>query len=215
MKNFLLPLLSLALVAGCHSRFKRVAPTVGVVRVEANTLGGPDVDLGRAYVSGGGGLGDVLSSAYNITQMVREGNIAAHIAEKVRPDQVNAAFVHGFRESLGDGPPFGSTTEPGALLEFQLVDWGMELYGWGRPGVYNYEVVVRGYDANGKKMYRTSYQCYTDAGTTGWIEKSPFAGSSSPDSIKNIPAEQIQAIFDATAYDCGRQFVSILRKHAG
>lgn len=210
----LLPLLCLALATGCHARFKKNAPTVGAVRVEAITMSGPDVDLGRAYVSGGG-LAGAVAAAYNVTQMVREGNIAGHIAQKVRPDQVNAAFVQGFREGMGEGPPFGTTEERGALLQFELVDWGMELYGWGSPGVYNYEVIVRGFRADGKKMYRTSYQCYTDAGVTGWIEKSPFAGTKSEDAIKNLPAERIQEIFDATAYECGRQFVTVVRRHAG
>lgn len=209
-----IPLLCVALLAGCHARFKKNAPNIGTARVEAITMSGPNVNLGRAPVSGTGLVGAV-STAYNVTQMVREGNIAAHIAEKVRPDQVNAAFVAGFREGLGDGPPFATSEDARPLIQFELVDWGMELWGWGNPGVYNYEVIVRGFSAEGKKIYRTSYQCYADAGTTGWVEKSPFVGADNENSVKSIPAEEIQAVFDAAAYECGRQFVTVVRDHAG
>lgn len=201
-------MLSATLASGCHARFKKHVPSIDTVEVRAVTLSGPDVDLGR--VTGAG----VLSAAYNITQMVREGNIAAHIGDKVSPDQVNQAFVQGFREELGDGPPFSSSNQADARLQFELVDWGMQMTWLGSPGVYNYNVVVRGYGADGRAIYRTSYQCYTDAGASGWVEMSPFVGADNPDKIKNVPAEKIQAIFDATAYDCGRQFVWVLRRHA-
>jgi hypothetical protein len=207
-------LMVLALVGGCHSRFKKHAPTVGAVRVEAITMRGPNVNLGRSPVSGGGLIG-AAAAAYDITQMVREGNIASHIAGKVDSAQVNAAFVQGFREGLGDGPPFGTTEGEGGLLQFELVDWGLEMYGFASPGVYNYEVIVRGFRPDGKKMYRTSFQCFADAGTAGWAERNPFIGQNDPNAIKNIPAEQIQGIFDATAYDCGKQFVAVVRRHAG
>lgn len=205
----LLPLLAIPLLVGCHGRFKKHAPDLGSVRGEVITVSGPSVLLPRSAGT------DVVSVVFDVTQTVREGNIAAHIADKVDPEQVNAAFLAGFQQQLGDGPPFAYDASAGNVLQFELVDWGMEMWGFGNPGVYTYTIAVHGYRADGKKIYRSSFSCATDAGTSGWVEMSPFVGADNPNKIKNLPAEQIQAIFDATAEDCGRQMVRMVRQHAG
>ena len=96
----LLPLLILPLVFGCHGRFKKNASTLGAARAEVITVRGPSV---ATPSSGGTGI---VAAAFDITQAVRAGNIAAHISSKVDPEQVNDAFVRGFADQLGDGPPF-------------------------------------------------------------------------------------------------------------
>ncbi len=204
-----LSLLMIPLIVGCHARFKKHAPTLGAVRAEVITVNGPNVTLPSA------GGDDVLSVAFDVAQTIRANNIASHIAKKVDPEQVNAAFIRGFSEQLGMGPPFAYDPGAGHVLQFELVDWGLTLWNFFSPGVYDYELVVRGFRSDGKQIYRARVRCTTDASGTGWAEMSPFAGNKNPNKIKNIPAEEIQAIFDATAEDCGRQAVRKIRSHAG
>jgi hypothetical protein len=202
------------LSTGCHGRFKKHVVSVDEVSVRAITLSGPTVEFGQINTTDQGMFG-AAATAFNVVQAVRGGNVAAYIAQKVDSTQVNENFVAGFREQLAGGPPFTSVDDGqgAALIQFELVRWGMEVP-LGSPGVFNYEVVVRGYLASGKKFYRTSYQCYADAGLSGWVESTPFAGKNE-NQIKNLPAEEIQAIFDSSAYYCGKQFVSVVQRHAG
>lgn len=208
MRNTLVLLLGAALMAGCHGRFKRAAPNLGAVSVDMVAARGPSVALPMV------GGDSPVSAAVNITQMVRQGNIAAHIAEKVDPEQVNQAFADGFAQALDDGPPFAFAPDAKNVLQFELVDWGMEIYGPFSPGVFNYDLRVRGYRGDGKLFYKTRVRCATDAGTQGWSEMTPF-GDNNPNRIKNLPAEDVQRIFDATAADCARQALLIVRQHAG
>lgn len=202
-------LICIALTAGCHARFKKAAPAIDNVRIEVVNLGGPSVILPTS------GSDSAIGAVLDITQAVRAGNIAGHIRDKVDPQQVNQAFADGFADRIGSGPPFGYAPDAGDVLQYELTNWGMRTVSFTAPGVYFYELRVRGYRANGKKFYRSGVHCATDAGTTGWLEMSPFGPDSNPQKIKNLPAERIQAIFDATAKDCASQAISRLRKHAG
>ena len=118
----LLPLLILPLVFGCHGRFKKNASTLGAARAEVITVRGPSV---ATPSSGGTGI---VAAAFDITQAVRAGNIAAHISSKVDPEQVNDAFVRGFADQLGDGPPFDGQD---AHARRDALD-GLEVVGGGR-----------------------------------------------------------------------------------
>lgn len=207
-----MPRLSLALLllaVGCHARFKKHASELDAMRVEVITLSGPDVDLGRT-----GGVG-VLAMAYDVSQSIREGSIELAIAQKVDTESVNAAFLRGFTSALGDGPPVAFDPASGHVLQFELVDWGLETFGWGSPGVFNYDLVVHGFRDDNKKIYRARFNCRTTAGAAGWAERSPFIGADHPDKIRNLPDADVQAIFDATASSCGQQVVQKMRYHAG
>ena len=202
-------LLSLLLVAGCHARFKKAAPGIGNVRIEVVNLGGPSVSLPSS------GSDSVVGAVLDVTQAVRAGNIARHIQDKVDPNQVNQAFADGFADGIGSGPPFGYAADAPDLLQYELTGWGMGMTSFTSPGVYFYQLRVRGYHADGKKFYKSGVTCATNAGTTGWLELSPFGPDSNPEKIKNLPPEKVQAIFDATAKDCATQALLLLRKHAG
>lgn len=202
-------LLAIPLVVGCHARFKKHAPELGAMRAEVITVSGPNVNLGRA------GGDSILALAYDISQSLREGGIAMSIAQKVDPESVNAAFLDGFSAALADGPPVAYDPSSGHVLQFELVDWGLETYGWGSPGVFNYDLVVHGFRDDNKKIYRARFNCRTNAGAAGWVEQSPFVGANHPEKIRNLPDAEVQAIFNATAADCGRQVVRKMRYHAG
>lgn len=160
------------------------------------------------------GGNDLISLAFDLAQTARAGSIARAIATKVDPEQVNRAFEAGLAEQLGDGPPFAYDPDADAVLQFELVDWGMEMWNFGSPGVFDYDLVVRGYRADGRRFYRARVRCATDAGVAGWVETSPFLRASNPEKIRNLPAAEVQGIFDATAMDCGRYAVARMRYHA-
>lgn len=206
--RWLLPL-SVLFLGACHARFKRQAASIGSIRAEVITLSGPSV------VTPTLGGNDVVSVAFDLAQTVRAGTIAQAIAAKVDPEQVNQAFHQGLADQLGGGPPFAYDARAGDVIQFELVDWGMEMWGFASPGVFTYELVARGFKADGKRFYRARFRCVTDAGMAGWAEQSPFAGPDNPDRVRNLPPEEVQAIFDATAADCGRKVVARMRYHAG
>jgi hypothetical protein len=203
------PILASLVLLGCHARFKRHAPDLAVMRAEVITLAGPDVDLGRV------GGGTALALAYDIGQTLREAAIERSIAEKVDAEQVNDAFLDGFAATLGDGPPFAFDPDAPHVLRFELVDWGLESFGWGIDGRFNYDLIVHGYRSDGRKIYRARFSCQTGAGAVGWTENLPVAGPAHPDRIRNLDRRTVQAIFDEAARDCGRQVVERMRYHAG
>lgn len=205
-RSFVLLAVALA-TTGCHARFKKAVSSIDAVRAEVTVNSVPTVVL-----PGVGGDSPV-AAVVNITQSVRAGNIAAHIREKVDPDQVNRAFGDGFAYQLADGPPFAYDANAGHVLTFELVDWGLEIYGPTTPGVFTYSLRVRGYHPDGKKFYKTSITCVTDAGIAGWSEMTPF-GDANPNRIKNLPAAEVQAIFDRTAAECAGQTLAMMRHHA-
>ena len=61
-----------ALLLGCHAKFKKNAPLIDQVRVEAITVGGPNVELGKVHVDAeqAGGLAALAGVAVNIAQEV-------------------------------------------------------------------------------------------------------------------------------------------------
>src|SRR5262245_30837888 len=107
---------SLLFQAGCHQRFKKHVGSVGDVRPEVLATTGPSVVLGG---SDGDGLVD---AAINIGQAVRGAKVADRLADAVDVEQVNSAFAESLVQSLGSGPPFGSTTDPKAsVLQVEVV----------------------------------------------------------------------------------------------
>lgn len=202
-----LVLASILLTTGCHARFKRAAPSIDAVRADVYVSSLPTVTLP------GVGGDDAVAAVVNITQSVRAGNIARHLRDKVDPDRVNAAFARGFAQALGTGPPFAHDGNAQHVLEYELVDWGLEIVSPVSPGVFTYSLRVRGVYPDGRRFYKSGVTCVTDAGMAGWSEMTPF-GDNNPNRIKNLPAQEIQRIFDETAADCAFQAVALLRKHA-
>lgn len=196
-------------ITGCHARYKRLAPSIDAVRTEVAVNNGPTVTL--PYVQGVS-QDDPIAAVVNITQAVRSVNTAAHLGRKVDPDQVNDVFQQQFAMELA-ATPFRHDPGAGDVLRFELVDWGLEVPTVNSPGVFNYRLRVRGYRADGSKFYRGSVNCVMDAGTSGWIEMTPF-GDNNPNRIKNLTAAEVQEIFDATAADCAGWTVDQLRRQA-
>ncbi|MCO4745021.1 MAG: hypothetical protein KC912_09550 [Proteobacteria bacterium] len=209
MRSVLLGVLVLAMASGCHARFKKHAPTLGEVRPEVHMVTQPNVQLGG--VAGGSLIGDVV----NVVQTARSYEVSRRLAERIDTKSTNAEFTAGLVDTLGSGPPFGTTSADGAaLLQIEVRDMGMEVYGLGAPGVFDYDLFVQIFRADGKKVYKTRVTCTTAAGAPSAVSQALWT----VDNVKQLEEmsdEELQGAFDAVGYYCGGELARKMRRHAG
>ncbi len=216
MKHALLWTAALA-TAGCHAKFKKYAPTLGSVRTQVIVTGGPTVDLGEMEGSGTGDLGDAVAAVVNVVQAVKEVDLARRIADAVDVRQVNDAMEQSLADTLGSGPPFAWTADEksaGALLQVEVLSYGLQVPGIGLPGVFTYELRTRIYKPDGERVYSARTECSVDAGDPKAVSVALGAVNNARQ-IKEMSDEDIQAAFDSVAAYCGQELVRKMRKHAG
>ncbi|TNE84563.1 MAG: hypothetical protein EP330_29180 [Deltaproteobacteria bacterium] len=209
MRHALLALLALSLGTGCHARFKKMAPTLGDVHPEVHLVTQPNVQLGG--VSGGGVAGDVV----NLVQVGRSYELSRQLAERVDTDSTSAELASGVVDVVGEGPPFSMTADKGgSVLQIEVVDMGMEVYGLGAPGVFDYDLRVRIFRDDGKLAYKTRLTCTTAAGSPDAVAATLFTVNNAKQ-LKEMSDEELQGAFDAVAHYCGSQLGLKMRRHAG
>lgn len=194
---------------GCHQRFKKHAASVGDVRPQVLVTTGPSVLLGG---SSGDGLVD---AAINIGQVVRSANVADRLAEAVDVDKVNSAFAESLVQALGDGPPFGSTTDGKAsVLQVKVMSYGLQAPVMGVAGTFNYDLHVSIFMPDGKKVYNAQQKCNVAFGEASNLSKA-LGTVNNVKQVKEMSDEEIQAVFEGAAASCGEQLVMRMRQHAG
>jgi hypothetical protein len=196
-------------LAGCHAKFKKEAPALGAVRTQVIVNGGPSVELG--HVEGDNLVGAVV----NVVQEVKAIKPQRRIQEAVKIDQVNYSVQTGIRDVLDQGPPFAYTDDPkAAVLQLDLVSWGLYVPYLGAQGEFDYEFKVRIYKPDGDRVYKTSMVCSTAAGAPPTASL-VFGTVNNVKQLEQMSDQQIQDAFDSVAYWCGGQLVSRMRRHAG
>lgn len=195
---------ALAVLGGCHAKFKKAAPTLGAVRPQVVSVAtGPSIELGGS----GSALVDVVNG-------IRSVDVAEKLARQVRLEQVNDAFQAGLADTLGDGPPFGLTGDAGApALQVEVVNYGLSIPQMGGAGTFVYQLRVRIYRPDGERVYSSSLSC--GAGVGGADAISQVLGTR--DNLGNVlemRKKEVQAAFDAAGEQCGRELVTLMRKHA-
>ena len=206
------------LIGGCHARFKKLAPTIDAVHTQILVTTGPNVELGHIAMGSSdpeaNALLGVVNAAVNIAQEVQEVDLTTRIAGAVHPADIASSLDQGLAETLGSGPPFAYDGEAGALLQLEIIDYGMYVPSLGAPGTFTFTARARVYTADGKKAYRNVESCSTGVGD-------PEAGAvvlgvvNNVKQLKEMSDEQINETFAAVARYCGSKFVTKIRKHAG
>lgn len=207
--------LSLLALAGCHAKFKKEAPTLGAVRVQVLMTGGPEVNLGKMY-NYDNDAAALVSTVVNTVQAVKEIDQTKRIAQAVQIDRVNEAMKQGLGQTLAGGPPFAYTDQENApaLLQLEVMSYGLSVPWLGAPGEFTYDIRARIYKANGDRVYRARMECTVGAGD-------PDAAAvvlgvvNNVKQLKEMSDAQIQETFEVTANWCGQQWVRKMRKHAG
>lgn len=201
--------LAVLLGAGCHQRFKRHVADIGDVRPEVLTTGGPLVWLG-------GTQGDsLLAAAVNVSQAVRSGDAAKRLADAVDVERVNSAFASSLIETLGAGPPFGTTPDKSAsVLQVEVTNYGLTAPAMGIAGTFHYSLSVSIFMAGGKKVYRSSLTCEVPFGEASTLSQVLGTVNNSKQ-LREMSDEEIQAAFEGAAIGCGQQLVMKMRQHAG
>jgi hypothetical protein len=191
-------------LAGCHAKFKKAAPTLGAVRPQVvSVAAGPSIMLG--------GTG---SAVLDVVNGIRSIDVAEKLARQVRLEQVNDAFQAGLADTLGDGPPFGLTGDKGApTLQVEVTNYGMSIPQMGGPGAFVYDLRVRIYRPDGERVYSSSLSCGTAIG--GADDLSQILNTrDNMGNVLEMRKKEVQAAFDAAGEQCGRDLVLLMRKHA-
>ncbi len=207
------------LLPGCHAKFKKYAPTLGEVRVQAIVTGYPYVHLGRVAPPPDpehAPLAAVATDVVNVVQGVRETEQTARIARAVDLLAVNEALVAGFAETLGSGPPFGFSPadQGGNLMQIEVRSWGLMVPYLGAPGEFTYDLRVRIYTEDGERVYSSSTTCTAGAGQ-------PDAAAVVLGVVNNVAQlermsdAEITFAFSQIAHWCGVELVRKIRAHAG
>ena len=210
--RFFLTLLLLPLAA-CHPIFKREAPTLGAVRPQVVLTGGPYVQLG--HVENPNGAVGLVGTVVNIVQDVKSVNLAERVERAVQIPDVNAAFVDSLVKTLGEGPPFGTTTDPKApLLQLEVQSYGLEVPYLGAPGEFVYNLRARIYKPDGKRVYVAYFNCAIGAGDPS-VPEVVFGVVNNVQTINDMTDAELNQSFLTIADYCGQQVVLKMRKHAG
>ncbi len=205
----LLPLLIL-LLTGCHAKFKKYASTLGTVRVQVVNTGGPYVELGKVYSQ----QPNLLTDVVNIVQEVRSLDLTNRIAAAVQVAAVNDALAAGYIETMGGGPPFGTSPESQALLQLEVESYGMYVPYLGAPGQFTYTARAVVYKADGERIYRKRLTCSAGVGDPN-LAAVVLGAVNNAKQLDTLSDADINAIFVDTARWCGSRFVLTMRQHAG
>lgn len=209
--RFLFPLF--ILLSACHPIFKREAPTLGAVRTQVVVTGSPYVSLGQ--VEAGGGIGGLAALAVNITQVVKGADLTERVENAVQIDDVNNAFVNSLVTNIGDGPPFGTTTDPKApLLQVEVQSYGLYVPYLGAPGEFTYNLLARIYKPDGKRVYIARFDCAVGAGDPSAPEI-VFGVVNNVRTLNEMSDADLNQTFLTIADYCGQQAVLKMRRHAG
>jgi hypothetical protein len=215
-----------SLLAGCHAKFKREAPTIGNVRPQIVTSGGPYVSLGHmgnpasdgdpGRTSGVEALGAIAAVAVNINQDIQGAKLSKRISQAVRIESVNEAFNQGVGRTLGQGPPFAYTNDPNAnaTLQIEVVSYGLNVPYIGAPGEFTYDLRVRIYKKDGERVYKARHSCSVGAGTPG-IAEAVLGVVNNIEEVNEMSDAEINQSFAAMADYCATTFVVRMRRHAG
>ena len=209
-------------LGGCHAKFKKEAPTLGAVRTQIVTTGGPYVELGKMDnpTEGQGGaveaLGAIAALAVNINQEVQGAKLNERISAAVNPEAVNRAFNDGVAQTLQGGPPFAYTDDPNApaTLQIEVLSYGLNVPYIGAPGAFTYDLRVRIYKRDGDRVYKARHSCAVAAGNPGVTEQ-VLGVVNNIREIEEMTDAQIAEAFNTMAAYCGQQFVVKMRRHAG
>lgn len=220
--RFFLPFVAL-LAVGCNAKFKKAAPFIDTVAVETVTTGGPYVDLGNIYVvpdagdEGVNALIAVAATAVNITQDIKSIDQTQRIAEAVDINMVNDSMAEGLAHTLKNGPPFayvGPGGDADALLQIEVLEYGLNVPSLGAPGQFTYTVRARVFDNNGQQVYRKNMTCSVGAGAPDAAAVA-FGVVNNVKQLEEMTNEEVNEAFDNMAYYCGQQFALRMRRHAG
>jgi len=197
-------------VTGCHAKFKKAAPNIDQVRTQTYAMTPPHVYLGKVVDDNPVGV------IVNVAQGVNEVAIRRRIQDAVDPERVATALHQGLAEGLGHGPPFSWTDahDADATVQLEVANWGLEAFSLGAQGHFTYDVRVRIYQADGKRVYSARTNCDSEAGNPH--ELSVALGLvSNVDQIMDMEDAEIQAAFDEVARWCGMEIAMKMRKHGG
>lgn len=224
--------LSMAVLMGCHGRFKKAAPGIDDIRLEVVTTSAPEVNLGKSV----GPLGAVAMAAgsaddsglgwdeaagavgvvVDVAQEVKEAKQSKRLAKAISGDRQEAAMAEGVAEVLEGGVPFAVTTEDGAdaVLQLEIVHLGLDVPAIGAQGHYSYTVKARMYDDRGKLVYKSRMHCTSAAGDPDALAVA-LGTVNNVKQLKDMSNKQIDKVFAQVAEDCGGDLARKMRKHAG
>lgn len=207
-----------ALSTGCHAKFKKNAPLIDEVRVQPLVVGGPEVTLGRMAGNPDGELDilDIAAVAVNTSQAIKEVNQEQRISQAVNLADVSENLRVGIEETLGSGPPFGTTADEahGDLLQMEILSYGIFVPYLGAPGSFSFSARARIYRADGDRVYRNGMTCEGSLGDPGPAEII-FGTVNNVRALEEMSDAEINEAIAGMARYCGQQFAIKMRRHAG
>jgi len=200
-------LLTLAVLGGCHARFKKHVGSIKHVRAEMVGFGDPTVNLG--YVNDD----SLVAAAVNIGQAVKSEGLTQRVGKAVRPDAVADAFVVSLDESMKKRP-FEVRDTSRHTLQIEMLHYGIDVPGLGNPGALNYVLRTQLYKGNGKKVYKASHTC-----SLSFAQFKPVSvtlgTTNNAKAIKELKNKEIRALFEEGAAACADLVVARIRQHGG
>ena len=213
----LAPFALLLLLPACHPRYRHAAPTLGAVRIQTLGSGTPYVNLGKVYADPHDApVAQIAAAVINTVQVVREIDRTERIAGAVRTAEVKRALSAGLQDAMGEGPPFAITEDDsvGNLFQIEVLSYGLDVPWLGAPGSFTYDLRLRIYQADGRRVYAGRHRCDARAGDPTAAEQI----LSVVDNVRNLDAmsdDEISGAFETIGYWCGEQIVAKLRRQAG
>lgn len=207
--------IGLLALTGCHATFRRHAPQIDSMRVQAFATTAPHVRLGRLQDPG------LFSAAVDAYQGSQELRAERRLREAVEIGKINDALVSGVREALGDGPPFPYTDDPAAeaTLQVEVLNYGLEVPFIGAQGTFEYDLRLRMYfedpTTSGipKRVYSARVNCNSAAGAPTEVSLA-FGTVNNVRQVEQMNEDEIQDAFEVVAEWCAWEVVRKMRRHA-
>jgi len=203
----LAPLLVVALLGGCHARFKKNVGSIDHVRADMPSFGGPTVNLGMVDDD------SLLGAAVNLGQAIKSEGLTQRIGEAVRPDEVNTAFVEGLADAMKKRP-FEVRDKSRHTLQLEMLHYGIDVPGIGNPGALTYVIRSQLYKGNGKKVYKATHTCALSFAQFQPVSLATGTVNNAA-AIKDMKDRELRLLFEDGARACAEQVVVRIRKHGG
>lgn len=210
---------AIAALAGCHPRYKKLAPTIGSVRPAVAQPGAPTLELGPAATpeATGNVVTDVVDAAVAVGTISQAPKAHGVLRRAVQPEAVAAALEASLMASPMEAAlPHKIGPKGKHVMQVTVNDYGIDVSG-GAPVFFTTVSVRIDRKRDGKRVYRASTTCtepLTDIPDIPLATVQKFQTLQGLSEVAALTPEELEAIALKGIDRCGQRVVERMVRHA-
>lgn len=212
MRTLLYPALLLALISGCHGRYKRNADALGRVRLTVQTPDAAQVDNGSGDVLSEAATEDAVGAGVEVATILLGMKAQKALSRGTDPVETRKAMSEGLLEGAQSQPlPYTLGEKGRAELVISIESWGLDPAG-GQPVAY-LQTFATIHDKQGKVVYRASERCERTVGQGMQIPIGDLGELNAMRQLAEMEPKQMNRVLSALTEQCASQIARELSTH--